>query len=141
MGNGRSFVSRPLVAWLVIISSAGHLQARGNPGLYLDDFYRPINVPGFTWTQVKDRLGWWSLGVRRARLGGSAVFVDGACEDGENSPARDEAPTTIRVSCVAGLRVPSPTTRIPGHTFSESGLPDCQSGHMQVYIKCHSRPV
>jgi len=78
--------------------------------------------------RAKLRHGWASLGVRRARLGGSAVFVDGACEDGENSPARDEAPTTLPMSGRACLEVPSPTTRRTRPTFPKSGLPDCQSG-------------
>jgi len=66
------------------------------------------------------------LGARRARLGGSVGFVVGACEDGENNPARAEHRQRFGCPVWPKCRV-VPTTDF-GRTCPNSGLPDCQSG-------------
>ena len=89
---------------------------------------------------AQGRPGWALLGVRRARLGGSVVFVGGACEDGENNPARDEAPTALGAPVWPGCEC-QVRRHGSGHTFPKSGLPDCQSGRPAGLHNGYYQPV
>ena len=69
-------------------------------------------------------------------MGGSAAGGVGACEGVAGSPARGEAPAALRVSGVAGMASVESDDTDAGHTFPDSGLPDCWRVAVQVYIIC-----
>jgi len=123
-------------------------KGRGSPGLYLAHFDAPRDKSLLAdLSRTRLQVGHFRtdpalLGVRRARQPWTGFRRRRSLRGRRRKPRARRCPDSASGSCAAGLRVPSQTTRRPGRTFPESGLPDCWSGRQAgLHNGCYQEVV